>query len=668
MGKELSAGFDIAAVFSEASINSFFQLVYYAGLLPIHASTDFTDQTGSHTLELYFLTPTLEFVALPDVPNPVKLRFRFLAQVPTLNAQRAGAIAVFVSARKLQDVNDSDEPFNFISLDFTDVAANQFQFEPEPAPDLPFSAATTFGVLDESIVHDVAAPLAKDVLKNGIDKIPITPSVPSDFGFFTFRTYVDAGFTLPPQGTSYILPRVIGAYVNLDNKSRNPPSTAPLDLVQHIVPVPHHASYAWADADQIKIALPETLINAKLEDALVKKGLKPVPAQLKISADDEVTINALDVTLGNGAIVVQGDVDDVEFTVKFVLSFENDQLQSIIIDKDFDVPWYLDFLEVALPFVGSAIVESIELSIAKGLDSLGSQTGGVLGDINIFSNELPGVKLASLLSLSIHNNGDIEISPSGLVLQGQIETTITGSDIEQPFYVFGHLHSREFHRKGKGCPYLEKMKPKNTILFLSPAKALSMGYNGCRFCYQEYDVATAGRILMVLPGSPSGSESRHPHRVVALQSAQRRDARRRRSQAAVRDGSDARRNREGRRNPLFQRCRSAGLHPGTVEGRRQVRSVVDDDRRHGEEVGQVQRQRHISDVHCGSARRRDGVRPDSALSRLTDRASPVTAIVVQQLTNRQESIALCPKCVDYGWQRLSPRRAVRATQGVQQDD
>lgn len=511
MGKELAAGFDIAAVFSEASINSFFQLVYYAGLLPIHASTEFTDETGTHTLELYFLTPTLEFVTIPDVSNPVKLRFRFLAQVPTLNAQRAGAITVFVSARKLQDVNESDEPFNFISLDFTDVGANQYQFEPEPAPDLPFSAAVTFGVLDESIVHDVAAPLAKQVLENGIDKIPITPSVPSDFGFFTFRTYVDDGFTLPPQGTVYTLPRVIGAYVNLNNTSRNPPSAAPLDLIQHIVPVPHHASYAWAEADQIKIALPETLINARLEDALVKKGLKPVPAQFKISADDEVTINALEVTLGNGAIVVEGNVDDVDFTVKFVLSFENDQLQSIIIDKDFDVPWYLDFLQVALPFVGSAIVESIELSIAKGLDSLGSQTGGVLGDINIFSNQLPGVQLASLLSLSIHNNGDIVISPSGLVLPGQIETTITGSDIEQPFYVYGHLHSHEFHRKGQGCPYLEKMKPKNTILFLSPGKALSMGYNGCRFCYQEYDVATAGRMLMSFrdlhPGQNTGTRT-----------------------------------------------------------------------------------------------------------------------------------------------------------------
>jgi hypothetical protein len=102
------------------------------------------------------------------------------------------------------------------------------------------------------------------------------------------------------------------------------------------------------------------------------------------------------------------------------------------------------------------------------------------------------VKLAPL---RIHNNGGISISPGGLVLQGQLETLLSGNEIEQPFYVYGHLHSKEFHRKGKECPFLQVMKPENTILFLSPTKAVSMGYNGCRFCYSEYDTA-GGQILL----------------------------------------------------------------------------------------------------------------------------------------------------------------------------
>jgi hypothetical protein len=493
MGKELSAGFDIAAVFSEATVNTVFRLAYSVGLLPLHASTTFSHASGDHTLELYFLPPTLEFIALPNVNDPIKLRFPFLAQVPTMNAQRAGAIIVFVTASKLQALDDNDEEFNFVVLDFSTIPVDQFQFDTEPNPQLPFSAASTFEMLDASIVHDVAAPLAKDVLAQGVSQIPITPQVPSTFGFFTFRTYVDESFTLPPQGTVYVLPRVLGAFVNVNNVAMDPPANPPLELIQHITPVPHYASYAWAEADQIKVAVPEPLIKGTIDQAMTDKGLKPLPATLEISGGDEVTINALDVTLASGHILVTGNVDDVDFSVKIVLAFENDQLQSTIIDKDFDVPWYLDFLEVFLPVVGSAIVQSIELAIAKGLDSIGEQAGGLLGDVNVFANELPGIALAQV---RIHNNGDIDISTSGFVLPGQLETILNTTAPEPGFYVYGHLHSHEFHRKGQGCPYLEKMKPKNTILFLSPAKALSMGYNGCRFCYLDYDAAIDGRMLL----------------------------------------------------------------------------------------------------------------------------------------------------------------------------
>jgi hypothetical protein len=492
MGKKLSAGFDIAGVFSEATINTVFQLAYSGGLLPIRASTEFSHLTGKHKLELYFLPPTLQFVALPNVQNPVKLRFPFLAQVPTMNAQGTGALAVFVTASKLPALDENNKEFHYVVLDFSTVPVNQYQFEPEGPPNLPYHAAMTFDVLDPNVVQKVAVPLAKSVLANGISKIPITPRVPSNFGFFTFRTYVDQNFVLPPNGTWYTLPRVLGAYVNQKKVEAEAPAKPPLQLAQNVIPHPHIAKYIWGEADELKVAIPEPLIKAQIQKTMDEKGWKP-GATINISPDEEVTLNEIDVKLANGHLLVTGNADDVDFTLKIALSIENDHLQSIVIDKDFDVPWYLDLFQIFLPFVNTAIVDSIKLSIAKGLDSVGGSAGDLLDGISVFSNDLPGVQLAQLL---IHNNGPIEISTGGLVLRGQVETLLGESNLDQPFYVYGHLHSKEFHRKGKGCPFLTKMKAKNTILFLSPAKALSMGYNGCRFCYLDYDVATVGQILI----------------------------------------------------------------------------------------------------------------------------------------------------------------------------
>jgi hypothetical protein len=485
MGKQLSGGFDIAGVFSEETIDTIFGLVYAAGLLPLTASTTFDHASETRELNLYFLRPQLEFESLPNVNNPVKIRFPFLAQVPSLNAQRAGAVVVHVTASKLQDLDESDEPFNYVVLDFTTIPVAQYQYKTEPEPDLPFYAQTAFGLLAANIVEDVAAPLARKVLADGIERIPITPQVPSTFGFFTFRTYVDTSFVLPPEVTSYDLPRVLGAFVNFDNHSKNPPSKAPLTLIQHVIPTPHFASYTYAEADDLKIALPETLINAKLDEALKAKGLKPLPATI---SDHEVT--ALKVSLANGYILVKGTADDVDFTIHMTLSVENDRVQTNIIYKDFDVPWYLTFFAIFVPIAGQLVRDAVILAIAEGLGSIGDEAGDLLSDISLFSSDLPGLGFAPL---KIHNNGDVEISTKGLVLDGQLEPLIT-SPRTVGFYVHGHLESLEFHRTDKGCPFVEKMKGENTILFLSPAKALEMGYNGCRYCYQEYDEAADGSI------------------------------------------------------------------------------------------------------------------------------------------------------------------------------
>jgi hypothetical protein len=502
MAKELSAGFDIAAVISEAAINKVYQISYWAGLLPTHGSTTFADATGEHALELSFLLPTLQFVDLANLQNAVKLRFPFLAQVPSKNAQGAGAVALFLTAQKETALDADNEEVEFVVLDFSTVPVSQLEFEPEPHPPLPNAMAHSFGVLAPGVVEDVAAPLAASILTSGLSKIPLTPNISSVFGFFTFRTYVDAGFSLPPDGTPYVLPRVLGAYVKFDSGHRDAPAQPPLQLRRQIVPNPHHYGYIWAGADEMKIALPAELIHARIGEALAAQGLSPLPAALP--DDASVVINELDITLGDGCLVVTGNVTkviedgpdaDVDFTLKITLAIENGTLQTTVIDKDIDLPWWADALPFLLPFLGSAILQSIQLTVAEETGSLGQFTGGLLSDVNVFSNQLPGIALAQA-ALTIHNEGDIEISPAGLVLPGQVEATLGETSIEQGFYVYGHLHSREFHRKGKGCPYLEKLKAKNTMLFLSPAAALSQGYNGCRFCYPDYDAGPAGRIIL----------------------------------------------------------------------------------------------------------------------------------------------------------------------------
>lgn len=508
MGKELAAGFDLAAVFSEETVNRIFQLSYFGGLLPMHASQTFTHHTAEHTLELYFLAPTLQFISIPNVNNPVRIRFPFLAQVPTLNGQSTGAIVVVCTASKLQALEDTDEPFHHVVLDFTTVPANQFVFEPGEPADLPFHSVTTFSTLPPAIVADVAAPLASSVLKAGIERLPIMPRIPATAGFFTFRLHVDDSFVLPPDGTPYVLPRVMAAYVNFANEEGTPPSAPPLELRRRIAPHPHQASYTWAGADEIKVAVPETLVHERLQEALVEQELHPLPATLTFG-DTSVTLHELSIALATGHLLVTGDADDVTFTLKVKLRFEHDAMQAIIIDKEFDVPWYLDMLQVLLPGIGSAIVHAIRLSIAKGLDSVGGMSSDLLSGLGMFSNELPGLQLAPL---RIHHHGEIAITPSGFVLPGELETLLSGSSVDEPFYVYGHAHSREFHRQGAGCPYLEKMLPKNTVLFMSPAHALNLGYNGCRVCYLEYDAIIGARLYLhfrdLTPGGLTTGDTR----------------------------------------------------------------------------------------------------------------------------------------------------------------
>src|SRR5690606_19189601 len=150
-------------------------------------------------------------------------------------------------------------------------------------------------VLPEWIVNDVAATLAKDVLRAGIDRLPITPRVASGFAFFTFRTYVDDSFTLPPHGVPYVLPRTLGAYANLADVDREAPDAAPLPLWQRADHFGPHAGMQWTEQDDMRIAIPVELVEERIRAARADQGLDELPAPLP--DDATVVLNALDVSL-----------------------------------------------------------------------------------------------------------------------------------------------------------------------------------------------------------------------------------------------------------------------------------------------------------------------------------------------------------------------------------
>lgn len=467
MAKDLTNGFDIAAQVSEEVSQDIFRMSYWTGGIPDYISKT-GSQNSSEITEVYFDQPNLQFVKIGDLPNAVTINLRFTTRVFPETIEIPGDVKITMTAIiKVQQDGSS-----VIVVDFANVP-DQFDFKFFWMPE------------NTQILESRVKPLITNTLFQKLKILPISPPVSSDVGFFTFQVYVLSNESVPNTKQN----RFISIYVNKENNQLNPPGT--------VNPMLYKDPYeSWKPKDALRIAIPREIVMPLIDQKLQEMGFKNLPKTSP--TDSTVTINSLSMDLQNGHIKVTGnatkEIDvlpdpDIDFDVRIGLWIENGILQTNVLYVDADLPWWAESLHFLLPFIGTIILSCVESAMKDAVGkSIGGISQGALSDIAIFSSDLPGTGGI----VKVTNTGGVIIQHKGLILPGQVTTVFNKKEVKKPFYIFGHKDSKEFHKTE--CPYHAKMKWQNKVPFINAYEALMKSYNGCAWCYPEYDVSKPGGV------------------------------------------------------------------------------------------------------------------------------------------------------------------------------
>lgn len=468
MAKELTGGFDIAAQLSEEVSRKIFQMTYWTGGIP-----DFISKTNplepSEVTEVYFEVPWLEFVKVGDLPNSVVIGFQFLARVFPETIEFFSWVEVTMTAV----IKSQPDGTRVIVIEFANVS-NQFEFGP---------------VLNDPIFANRVKPLIVTTLFQKLKTLPISPPVSADVKFFTFQEYVF------PETVAK--DNFLGVFVNKENTPLNPPAA-----FQRMLYIPtSKADYlSGIPADEMKIAIPKEVVMPLINQKLAEMGFASLPKQSP--TDSSVTINELSMELQNGYIKVSGnatkEVDviwdpDIDFEVRIGLRIENGILQSFVQRVDADLPWWIESMEFLLPVIGTVILNAVRGAMKSAISaSVGGISQGALS-VEIFNeSSLPGTNGI----VRVTNTGIVSISQKGLIIPGQVKTLFSARKGTEIPYAYGHKDSKEFHKKE--CEYQKAMSRKNVVRMINPLDALRKAYNGCAWCYPEYNVAQPGGVIFEL--------------------------------------------------------------------------------------------------------------------------------------------------------------------------
>lgn len=467
--KDLSNGFDLAAEISEDVCEYIFRMAYWSDLPT--GIPDFVSHTDpgdpADIIELYFGVPSLQFIQVGDLQNAVKITFPFTARVFPETVE-ASAIVTVIMAATLRD--------NVIVVDFVD------------APDQ-FRISDAFP-RDVAVLEARVKPLLVTTLFQKLKGRPISPPVSASIPFFTFRTYI-----VPPTAQQSAPSRLLGVLVNRTNTPAAPPG-----MVE-----------AWIQNDPyrpmrpqrgIAIAIPVEIVLPIIQKSLAAQGFASTDLPKTSPTDSTITINSLSLTLQQGHIRIVGnatkEIDvlpdpDVDFEVLIGLWIQDGALQINVLHVNADLPWWASALHFVIPFVGTVILDIIRQAV---IESIGNAVGGVaqgaVSEIAAFGSDLPNA--GGLVKVT--NTGSISIRPTGLIIPGQAQTIFNPRAIKSPDYIFGNYETKEFHKRD--CAYYVMMKAAKRTPFINPLQALRRGYNGCNWCYPEFNNPHPGRVVFHL--------------------------------------------------------------------------------------------------------------------------------------------------------------------------
>lgn len=459
--KELTKGFDIAGQISGDICTRIFQISYLTGGIPDRV-TRTNPQDSSEVTEVFLDVPWLHFINNEDVESAAVIDFRFIARLFPETVEVIGSVSATVFAL-LQVQPDGTRG---ILATFANIPNN-------PRYTYPNGAAPQFIPRLESLISST--------LYQKLKQIPISPFVKAELGFFTFRGYA--------VSSQYLQGQYLGIFVNQgDVQAPAPKNFEPFLFTPETFSFPTDRP-----KDQMRIAIPRENILPILSEKINQMGLPKESPN-----DSTITINSLSMDLQYGYLKVWGnatkEIDvlwdpDIDFEVKLGLWIDNGALRAYVKHVNADLPWWAETLHFILPIIGTYILQAIKDAMQG---DVGSGVGALSQDalpVDIFSsNALPN----TLGVVKVSNDGPVDIMYEGLLLPAQVAISFTQKAFTPIPYAFGHDISKEFHTAE--CEYRQMMNRKNIVRMINPLDALRRSYNGCYWCYPQYNFANPGSI------------------------------------------------------------------------------------------------------------------------------------------------------------------------------
>ena len=467
MAKELTAGFDISGQISEEVCTRIFQMAYWTGGIPDYVKKVNPVNTSELT-EIFFEVPTLTFKDVAGLQNPVDINFRFVARLFPETLEIPGTAVATMDAIEFKHPDGSRN----IVVNFASVPNNpSFDFD-------------TFGSVPDAVLNRIKQLIAV-TFSQKLKLLPISPLLKSEVGFFTFKTFSLDAASVHRNDQN----RFLSIFVNKENVSAPPPG-----MISPTLFTSERLSYpSTTPKDQMRISVPREGIKPSLDAKIAEMNLPRVSPQ-----DDSITINSLSIDLHDNYLKVTGnatkEVDviwdpDIDFEIKMGLNISGGKLNAYVKAVNAELPWWAYSLHFLIPFVSASLIGAIKQAINKALSGAVLNLSEEALPLDLFSEEnLPN----TFGTVKVLTDGEVEIQQKGLILPAKVTTVFQPSPKKQIPYAFGHKDTKEFHNAE--CEYRKAMSRKNIVRLINPLDALRKAYNGCAWCYPQYNISDPGSL------------------------------------------------------------------------------------------------------------------------------------------------------------------------------
>lgn len=447
MSSALTAGFDLAGQISQQALERVIQSYHGSGTISSLAEESYTSPQGPASMKIFFGPPKAELIAQSGLTNPVRIEFPFVVRLSYDHQEYLGSAVVVVSTSK-QSVIVGSKAAVVITIDFSGLGDHLFEFVTHPWTD-------AFPIEFDSDIK----PVIINHLRAVSGQLQVSPALVHGNGFFTAQSYVK-----PDQGS------FVGIFINDSNVE----AQAPGDMDR----------FGGSDGG---LAIPADTVNASIQQNLISMGLDPASLPSPMPGDPDLTVYALSIELRDGHLKVTGNVDDIDFSASLGFKISDGEATTIVHSVDFDLPWYLDFLDA----FGGAITRAMEEELPKALAGLSQAMAG----LDAFADSLPDPNLlpGNPVAIKVSVGGLVSIRSNGIVVPIAVTPEFDAVSIEVPTYIKGNPTTKEFHLGP--CIYGNKLKWSNRRNLLDWVAAIRQGYNGCWTCAREYS-HPAGRIII----------------------------------------------------------------------------------------------------------------------------------------------------------------------------